>query len=96
MIPRKQQSYHTPLIPASGPPLTHLHQVVTDESGASKGYGYVHFETGEAAADAISKFDGTLIDDMEVRVSHFLKRGERAGKSSCPASVIGGSSIIAR
>jgi polyadenylate-binding protein len=53
-------------------------KVVTDEQGVSKGYGYVHFETGEAATDAINKFDGTLIDDMEVHVSHFLKRGERA------------------
>lgn len=53
-------------------------KVANDENGVSKGYGYVHFETGEAAQDAIQKFDGMLIEDMEVHVSHFVRRQDRA------------------
>lgn len=56
-------------------------KVVTDENGASKGYGYVHFETAEAAQDAIQKFDGTSIDDVEVHVSHFVKRQDRSAQA---------------
>jgi polyadenylate-binding protein len=56
-------------------------KVATDESAVSKGYGYVHFETAEAAQDAIAKFDGTLIDDVEVSVSIFVRRQERAGQA---------------
>ena len=38
-------------------------KVVTDrESGDSKGYGYVHYETAEAARAAIDKLDGMLLD----------------------------------
>lgn len=55
-------------------------KVATDENGVSKGYGYVHFETGEAAQDAIQKFDGMLIEDMEVHVGHFVRRQDRAGQ----------------
>lgn len=55
-------------------------KVATDEKGESKGYGYVHFETGEAAQDAIQKFDGMLIEDMEVHVGHFVRRQDRAGQ----------------
>jgi len=56
-------------------------KVATDENGVSKGYGYVHFETAEAAQDAIQKFNGTLIDDIEVHVGTFVKRQDRAGQS---------------
>jgi len=56
-------------------------KVATDENGVSKGYGYVHFETAEAAQDAIQKFNGTLIDDIEVHVGTFVKRQDRAGQA---------------
>lgn len=56
-------------------------KVATDEAGVSKGYGYVHFETAEAAQDAIQKFNGTLIDDIEVHVGIFVKRQDRAGQA---------------
>lgn len=52
-------------------------KVVTDDAGASKGYGYVHFETAEAATDAIQKFDGMLIEDMEVKVIPFIRKQDR-------------------
>ena len=53
-------------------------KVVTDrETGKSKGYGYVHYETAEAANAAIEKLDGMLIDGQEVQVGHFMRRNER-------------------
>jgi polyadenylate-binding protein len=56
-------------------------KVVTDrETGKSKGYGYVHYETAEAANAAIDKLDGMLIDGMEVQVGHFIRRNERPGQ----------------
>ena len=35
-------------------------KVVNDDSGASKGYGYVHYETGEAAEEAILNLTESL------------------------------------
>jgi polyadenylate-binding protein len=53
-------------------------KVVTDrESGDSKGYGYVHYETQEAANAAIEKLDGMLIDGQEVQVGQFMRRNDR-------------------
>lgn len=53
-------------------------KVVTDrETGNSKGYGYVHYETAEAANAAIEKLDGMLIDGQEVQVGHFMRRNDR-------------------
>ena len=40
-------------------------QIVTDENG-SKGYGFVHFETEEAARSAIEKVNGMLLNDKKV------------------------------
>jgi polyadenylate-binding protein len=57
-------------------------KVVTDrETGLSKGYGYVHYETAEAANAAIEKLDGMLIDGQEVQVGAFMRRNERPGQS---------------
>jgi len=57
-------------------------KVVTDrETGLSKGYGYVHYETAEAAHAAIEKLDGMLIDGQEVQVGEFMRRNERPGQS---------------
>jgi polyadenylate-binding protein len=58
-------------------------KVVNDrESGGSMGYGYVHYETAEAANAAIEKLDGMLIDGQEVQVGHFMRRNERPGLAS--------------
>ncbi len=54
-------------------------KVATDEVGNSKGYGYIHYETAEAASEAISKIDGMLIGGTQVHVAHFANRTERAG-----------------
>jgi len=57
-------------------------KVVTErESGRSMGYGYVHYETAEAANAAIEKLDGMLIDGQEVQVGHFMRRCERPGQN---------------
>eukprot|EP00533_Pseudo-nitzschia_delicatissima_P008210 CAMPEP_0116096680 /NCGR_PEP_ID=MMETSP0327-20121206/10308_1 /TAXON_ID=44447 /ORGANISM="Pseudo-nitzschia delicatissima, Strain B596" /LENGTH=674 /DNA_ID=CAMNT_0003588395 /DNA_START=18 /DNA_END=2042 /DNA_ORIENTATION=- len=56
-------------------------KVVCDrESAGSKGYGYVHYETAEAANAAIEKLDGMLIDGQEVQVGHFVGRNQRPGQ----------------
>lgn len=58
-------------------------KVVCDkETGKSKGYGYVHYETNEAAANAIEKLDGMLIDGKEVQVGLFVRRDTRPDQAS--------------
>jgi len=56
-------------------------KVAVDEAGNSKGYGYIHYETAEAAQDAISKFNGNLIDDRTIDVVPFLRRNERSNQA---------------
>ncbi|XP_034028574.1 embryonic polyadenylate-binding protein-like isoform X2 [Thalassophryne amazonica] len=51
-------------------------KVVCDEKG-SKGYGFVHFETNEAANRAIETMNGMLLNDRKVFVGHFKSRKER-------------------
>ncbi|XP_001154541.2 polyadenylate-binding protein 3 [Pan troglodytes] len=50
--------------------------VVCDENG-SKGYGFVHFETHEAAERAIEKMNGMLLNGRKVFVGQFKSRKER-------------------
>uniref|UniRef100_A0A3P8X2F4 Polyadenylate-binding protein n=1 Tax=Cynoglossus semilaevis TaxID=244447 RepID=A0A3P8X2F4_CYNSE len=51
-------------------------KVVCDENG-SKGYGFVHFETQQAANRAIETMNGMLLNDRKVFVGHFKSRKER-------------------
>merc|ERR1719491_2118944 len=55
--------------------------VIDRETLKSKGYGYVHYETAEAAHAAIEKLDGMLIDGQEVQVGEFMRRNDRPGQS---------------
>ncbi|KAJ6665659.1 hypothetical protein lerEdw1_002029 [Lerista edwardsae] len=51
-------------------------KVVCDENG-SRGYGFVHFETHDAAHRAINTMNGMLLNDRKVFVGHFKSRRER-------------------
>ncbi|KAH7889348.1 hypothetical protein F5I97DRAFT_1964641 [Phlebopus sp. FC_14] len=55
-------------------------KVATDEQGRSKGYGYVHYETAEAAEGAIKAVNGMLLNDKKVYVGHHISRKERQSK----------------
>lgn len=52
-------------------------KVATDEHGNSKGYGFVHFETEEAANKAIDKVNGMLLSDKKLYVGRFIPRKDR-------------------
>lgn len=52
-------------------------KVASDPKGESKGYGFVHFETDEAAAMAIEKMTGMEVEGKVISVSPFIKRDER-------------------
>jgi polyadenylate-binding protein len=56
-------------------------KITTDENGNSKGYGYVHYETAEAATEAIQKVNGMILEDQEVVVGHFLRRQDRSSQN---------------
>jgi len=55
-------------------------KVATDEHGQSKGYGFVHYETAEAADSAIKAVNGMLLNDKKVFVGHHISRKERQSK----------------
>ncbi|XP_059379872.1 embryonic polyadenylate-binding protein B-like isoform X1 [Carassius carassius] len=59
-------------------------KVVCDENG-SKGYGFVHFETQEAANRAIETMNGMLLNDRKVFVGHFKSRKEREAEFGAKA-----------
>ncbi|XP_072402672.1 polyadenylate-binding protein 4-like isoform X1 [Diabrotica undecimpunctata] len=52
-------------------------KVAQDENGSSKGYGFVHFETEEAANKSIEKVNGMLLNGKKVYVGRFIPRKER-------------------
>uniref|UniRef100_A0A8C6X1Z7 Polyadenylate-binding protein n=1 Tax=Naja naja TaxID=35670 RepID=A0A8C6X1Z7_NAJNA len=59
-------------------------KVVCDENG-SRGYGFVHFETQEAANRAIGTMNGMLLNDRQVFVGHFKSRREREAEYGAKA-----------
>jgi len=52
-------------------------KVAQDEEGNSKGYGFIHFETEEAAQKAIDKVNGMLLEGKKVFVGKFQPRAAR-------------------
>merc|ERR1719308_418714 len=52
-------------------------KVAQDADGGSKGYGFVHLETEEAAMNAIQKVNGMLLNEKKVFVGRFVPRKER-------------------
>lgn len=52
-------------------------KIATDQSGQSKGYGFVQFDSEDSAQSAIDKLNGMLLNDKPVFVGHFLRKQER-------------------
>ncbi|RYP47934.1 hypothetical protein DL768_006089 [Monosporascus sp. mg162] len=55
-------------------------KVAQDENGNSKGYGFVHYETDEAAAQAIKHVNGMLLNEKKVYVGHHIAKKDRQSK----------------
>ncbi|KAI8994930.1 hypothetical protein BDB01DRAFT_715150 [Pilobolus umbonatus] len=55
-------------------------KIAQDEEGKSKGYGFVHYETEEAADNAIKHVNGMLLNDRKVYVGYHIPRKERQSK----------------
>jgi polyadenylate-binding protein len=53
-------------------------KVALNETGASKGYGFVHFESEKSAQLSIEKVNNTKIGSKEVYVGYFIPRKQRA------------------
>ncbi|KAF6088842.1 poly(A) binding protein cytoplasmic 1 like [Phyllostomus discolor] len=60
-------------------------KVVCDSHG-SRGFGFVHFETYEAAQKAIRTMNGMLLNDRKVFVGHFKSRREREAELGAGAA----------
>jgi polyadenylate-binding protein len=55
-------------------------KIMMDESGQSRGYGFVHFKEETAASDAIERLNGSTKEAAEavaLYVSHFIRRNAR-------------------
>ncbi|CCK71239.1 polyadenylate-binding protein KNAG_0G01810 [Huiozyma naganishii CBS 8797] len=52
-------------------------KIATDETGKSKGFGFVHFEEESAANEAIDALNGMLLNGQEIYVAPHLTRKER-------------------
>ncbi|KAI9806027.1 MAG: Protein phosphatase PP2A regulatory subunit B [Piccolia ochrophora] len=55
-------------------------KVAQDEFGNSKGYGFVHYETAEAATNAIKHVNGMLLNEKKVFVGHHIPKKDRQSK----------------
>lgn len=55
-------------------------KVATDDLGNSKGFGFVHYETDNAAAEAIKHVNGMLLNDKKVYVGAHVSKKERLSK----------------
>jgi len=52
-------------------------KIMVDETGQSRGFGFVHFETNEAAEQAIKNVNNMLLNDKKVFVGRFMTKGQR-------------------
>lgn len=55
-------------------------KVAQDEMGNSKGYGFVHYDTAEAATNAIKHVNGMLLNEKKVFVGHHIPKKDRMSK----------------
>lgn len=58
-------------------------KVATDDRGRSKGYGFVHYDTAEAADGAIKAVNGMLLNDRKVYVGHHISKKVRVRATGC-------------
>lgn len=56
-------------------------KIATDDYGVSKGYGFVHFETTEAAESAIKNVNGMLLNERKVFVGFHVPKQDRQSKN---------------
>ncbi|KAF4087885.1 hypothetical protein AMELA_G00076490 [Ameiurus melas] len=56
---------------------------VVGYKNGSKGYGYVHFESAEAADLAMNRLNGKLLNERKVFIEHFKSREERKAQEGC-------------
>ncbi|XP_071144526.1 polyadenylate-binding protein 1-like isoform X2 [Mytilus edulis] len=52
-------------------------KIVCDKQHGSRGYGFIHFETEEAARNCIEKVNGMLLNGKNVFVGRFINRHKR-------------------
>jgi polyadenylate-binding protein len=57
-------------------------KIELDEQNESKGYGYIQFQTQEAAERAIEKVNGKMMNGKKVFVGAFVPRKERMAENS--------------
>ncbi|KAJ2726439.1 Protein phosphatase PP2A regulatory subunit B [Coemansia sp. Benny D115] len=55
-------------------------KVATNEDGESRGFGFVHYKTREAADLAIEKVNGMLLNDTKVYVGHYVSNNDRQNR----------------
>ena len=55
-------------------------KVSYDDKGQSKGYGFVHFDSEEAATSAITNLNGKIVIGKKIYVGKFVSRKERDTK----------------
>lgn len=55
-------------------------KVAQDEFANSRGYGFVHYETAEAANNAIKHVNGMLLNEKKVFVGHHIPKKDRQSK----------------
>ncbi|CAF5155678.1 unnamed protein product, partial [Rotaria sp. Silwood1] len=52
-------------------------KIMTDENNQSKGYGFVHFETQDAADNAIKKVNGMLLAYKKLHVTRLMSSNQQ-------------------
>jgi RNA recognition motif-containing protein len=53
--------------------------IIMDETGRSKGFGFVEMQTDEAASDAIKRFNNLTLDRRNIVVNEARPREDRSG-----------------
>ncbi|KAI7867196.1 hypothetical protein BDF14DRAFT_1743260 [Spinellus fusiger] len=56
-------------------------KVVLDETGASKGYGFIHYETEQSADEAIRQTNGLSLQGKAIYVGYYMSKRERDSKA---------------